>query len=203
MRSTDGDPRTATFWTAAAATYDTEPDHGLSDDDVREAWRLRLRQWLPDPPASVASLGCGTGSLALLAAEAGHHVIGVDFAAAMIERARAKAEAAGVDVRYIVGDAARPPIIPGTVDVVMLRHVLWVLPDQAGAIAHWVTLIRPGGRFVFVEGEWSTGGGLAAERAVELLSEHCLRVEVEPLPDPMLWGGPIEDDRYVVRGRLP
>jgi ubiquinone/menaquinone biosynthesis C-methylase UbiE len=98
-RSTDDDPRSAAFWSAAAATYDTESDHGLVDDDVREAWRRRLRRWLPEPPASVASLGCGTGSLALLSAEAGHHVTGVDFAAAMIERARAKAEAAGLHVR--------------------------------------------------------------------------------------------------------
>jgi ubiquinone/menaquinone biosynthesis C-methylase UbiE len=200
---TDDDPRTAAFWSAAAPTYDAEPDHGLTDDDVREAWRLRLGQWLPEPPASVASLGCGTGSLALLAAQAGHHVTGVDFAAAMIERARAKAEAVGAHVRYVVGDATRPPIIPGTVDAIMLRHVLWVLPDKSDAIAHWVTLLRPGGRFVFVEGEWSTGAGLASERAVELLTPHCERVDVEPLPDPMLWGGPIDDDRYAVLGRLP
>jgi hypothetical protein len=85
----------------------------------------------------------------------------------------------------------------------MLRHVLWVLPDRPRAIAQWVTLIRPGGRFVFIEGEWSTGGGLASQRVVELLAPHCARVEVEPLPDPVLWGGPIDDDRYVVRGWLP
>jgi SAM-dependent methyltransferase len=202
MRSTD-DVASPSFWSAAAATYDTEPDHGLTDDDVREAWRGRLRQWLPEPPASVASLGCGTGSLGLLAAQEGHYVTGVDFAAAMIDRARAKAEAAGAHVRYVVGDAARPPIIPGTVDVIMLRHVLWVLPDQRGAIANWATLLRPGGRFVFVEGEWSTGSGLASARAAELLAPHCPRVEVEPLPDPVLWGGPIEDHRYVARGWLP
>jgi ubiquinone/menaquinone biosynthesis C-methylase UbiE len=200
-RSTD-DSRSPAYWSAAAATYDRAADHGLTDADVREAWRRRLVAWLPEPPASMVSLGCGTGSLALLAAEAGHHVTGVDFAAAMIERARAKADDAGVPVRYLVGDAARPPILAGTVDVILLRHVLWVLPDPADAIAHWVTLLRPDGRFVFVEGEWSTGAGLTSDRVAELLEQHCARIEVEPLPDPMLWGGPIDDERYVVRGWL-
>jgi ubiquinone/menaquinone biosynthesis C-methylase UbiE len=200
-RPTD-DSRSPAYWSAAAATYDRAADHGLTDADVREAWRRQLVAWLPEPPASMASLGCGTGSLALLAAEAGHHVTGVDFAAAMIERARAKADDAGVPVRYLVGDAARPPILAGTVDVILLRHVLWVLPDPADAIAHWVTLLRPDGRFVFVEGEWSTGAGLTLDRVAELLEQHCARIEVEPLPDPMLWGGPIHDERYVVRGWL-
>jgi ubiquinone/menaquinone biosynthesis C-methylase UbiE len=70
MRSTDsGDAsRSAAYWSAAAATYDTAPDHGLRDAHVREAWRRRLATWLPTPPAALASLGCGTGSLSLLAA---------------------------------------------------------------------------------------------------------------------------------------
>jgi len=202
MRSTDAEPGDAAYWSAAAATYDSALDHGLADPGVREAWRQRLAQWLPEPPASVASLGCGTGSLALLAAAAGHHVTGVDFAAAMIDRARSKAEAAGLHVRYVVGDAARPPIIPGTLDVVLLRHVLWALPDPAGAVAQWVSLLRPGGRFVFVEGEWSTGAGLTSDRTQALLEPHCERIEMEHLADPGLWGRPIEDDRYVARGWL-
>ena len=44
--------------------------------------------------------GCGTGSLAVLLAEAGHDVVGVDLPPAMVARARAEAAAAGV--RFLV-----------------------------------------------------------------------------------------------------
>lgn len=46
--------RVAGFWDAQAGSFDDEPDHGLSDRVVREAWMARLRSWLPAPPAEVA-----------------------------------------------------------------------------------------------------------------------------------------------------
>ncbi|MEU3532965.1 methyltransferase domain-containing protein [Streptomyces murinus] len=56
-------------WDARAAGFDEEPDHGLRDPAVRAAWAARLRSWLPRRPADVLDLGCGTGSLSLLAAQ--------------------------------------------------------------------------------------------------------------------------------------
>ncbi|MYQ98083.1 MULTISPECIES: SAM-dependent methyltransferase [unclassified Streptomyces] len=56
-------------WDARAAGFDEEPDHGLRDPAVRAAWAARLRSWLPGHLADVLDLGCGTGSLSLLAAQ--------------------------------------------------------------------------------------------------------------------------------------
>lgn len=77
-------------WDALAASFDDEPDHGLRDAEVRRAWAARLASWLPAPPGDVLDLGCGTGSLSLLAAEQGHRVTGVDLSPAMVELARTK-----------------------------------------------------------------------------------------------------------------
>jgi 2-polyprenyl-3-methyl-5-hydroxy-6-metoxy-1,4-benzoquinol methylase len=52
--------------------------------------------------AAILDAGCGTGTLALMLAREGYRVTGVDLSSAMIERARAKDEAAAVDWR--VGD---------------------------------------------------------------------------------------------------
>jgi hypothetical protein len=52
------------LWDSEAATFDEAPDHGLLDAGVRAAWRSLLLDALPPAPASVADLGCGTGTLA-------------------------------------------------------------------------------------------------------------------------------------------
>src|SRR5262245_15721205 len=93
------------FWDAAADSFDEEADHGLRDRHVRDAWAGRLAAWLPGPPAEVVDLGCGTGSLSLLLAEAGHRVTGVDLSPNMVDHARRKLTAANLDVRFLVGDA--------------------------------------------------------------------------------------------------
>jgi ubiquinone/menaquinone biosynthesis C-methylase UbiE len=190
-----------TDWDAEAATYDDEPDHGLRDPAVRAAWAARLRAWLPEPPADVVDLGCGTGSLSVLVAEAGHRVSGLDLAAPMVAAAEAKARAAGVAAAFRQGDAAAPPYPAGSADVVLSRHVLWALADPDEALRRWVAILRPGGRLVLVEGHWSTGAGLTAEETRALVRRHRREAEVERLDDPALWGRAIDDERYAVISR--
>lgn len=59
---------------AQSATFDAQPDHGLLDPAVRAAWAQLLLPLMPPAPASVVDLGCGTGSLAVLLAQAGYQV---------------------------------------------------------------------------------------------------------------------------------
>ena len=188
----------AAAWDAQADTFDDEPDHGLREPRVREAWRSLLLRHLPAPGAAVADLGCGTGSLACLLAQEGYAVRGVDLAPRMVAAARAKAAAAGVDATFEVGDAADPPLADGSVDVVLVRHVLWALPDPDAAVARWVRLLRPGGRLLLVEGRWHTGAGLTAAETRAVVARHRARADVEQLADEALWGGPITDERYLV-----
>ena len=54
---------------------------------------------------TVLDAGCGTGENALFLAGLGHAVVGVDFAAAAIERAVAKAAGRGLPVEFLVADA--------------------------------------------------------------------------------------------------
>ncbi|WP_410587125.1 class I SAM-dependent methyltransferase [Amycolatopsis sp. lyj-23] len=185
------------IWDAEAASFDEQPDHGLRDPAVRAAWVELLLPLMPPPPAAVADLGCGTGSLAVLLAEAGHVVHGVDSSRGMLAVARGKG--AGVDFRE--GDAADPPCEPGAYDVVLVRHVLWAMADPAAAVGAWVRLLKPGGRLVLVEGRWFTGAGIAAAECERLVLAHRETAAVTRLDDPALWGGPIEDERYVLVSR--
>ncbi|MEU9184479.1 class I SAM-dependent methyltransferase [Streptomyces sp. NPDC048484] len=194
-----GEERSGVDWDTESATFDDEPDHGLRDPAVREAWAARLRGWLPRDPVDVLDLGCGTGSLSLLASEARHRVTGVDLSPRMVELARAKL--AGRDAAFLVGDAVAPPVGEQRFDVVLVRHVLWTLSDPGRVLRHWRGLLRPGGRFVLVEGVWGTvsPAGLPADRLTGLLTPLAQDVRVERLSDdPVLWGREVEDERYAV-----
>ncbi len=186
------------FWDVEAEGFDDEPDHGLRDPATAAAWLRLLSDHLPPAPVDVVDLGCGTGSLSVLLAAAGHRVRGLDFSAAMVERARAKAAAARLEVDFVVGDASTPAYAAGSCDVVLSRHVLWALPEPAAALAAWVGLLRPGGRLLLVEGRWHTGGGIGAAECERLVREHRRHVEVRHLPEEIYWGGPITDERYLL-----
>ena len=180
-------------WDSLAATFDAQPD-----PVVRAAWSALLLGHLMPPPARVADLGCGTGSLSVLLAEEGYKVVGLDSSAAMIAAARAKVASRGVEVELSLGDAAEPPFALGTFDAVLCRHLLWALAEPLEALRRWLELLRPGGRLLLVEGRWWTGEGIPAGRAAGMLAElgrEALRV---PLPDPRLWGSPISDGRYLL-----
>lgn len=201
---TSADTAGAVDWDAQAAVFDEEPDHGLRDPAVRGAWAERLRDWLPRRPGDVLDVGCGTGSLSLLAAEQGHRVTGVDLSPAMVRLAREKL--AGRDAVFLIGDAAAPPVGEQRFDAVLVRHVLWTLPDAARVLRHWYGLLRPGGRLVLVEGVWGSVDpvGIPAERLTGLLAPIAGQVRVERLSgDALLWGGEVTDERYAVVAPAP
>ena len=80
----------------------------------------------------------------------------------------------------------------------LVRHVLWAMPDPAEALRRWVALLRPGGRLLLVEGRWHTGGGISAADCERLVRQHRERAEVHHLHDDVYWGGPITDERYLI-----
>lgn len=198
------------LWDREAETFDDAADHGLADPQCREAWRSLLLEHLPAPPATIADLGCGTGTLALLLADEGYAVDGVDFSPEMVRRARAKASHVA---SFHEGDAASPPLHPAAYDVVLSRHVLWAMPSPADALTRWTGLLRPGGRLLLVEGCWSTGAlrdgrcapssgttGLTAEETVALVEAAGYQPRLRRMPEPVFWGREIADDRYLVVG---
>ncbi|WP_248962892.1 class I SAM-dependent methyltransferase [Sphaerisporangium perillae] len=202
----------AGFWDAAAGRFDEEADHGLRDTRVRAAWARRLREWLPGGRSSVLDLGCGTGSLTLLLAEQGHRPVGVDLSPRMIAHARAKL--AGAEAEVMVGDAGDPPVGERRFDAVLVRHLVWTLPDPHAALRRWISLLRPGGRLVLVEGRWNMPpdapayvegaeslpwmGGVASSVLADALRGLVTDLRVELLIDPLLWGRPIDDERYAL-----
>jgi arsenite methyltransferase len=104
------------------------------------------------PGAVVVDLGSGAGLDAFIAARKvgpTGRVIGVDFAASMVERAAINARQAGCDnVEFRLGEIEALPIESGSVDVVTSNCVLNLVPDKRRAFREIERILRPGGRFV-------------------------------------------------------
>jgi ubiquinone/menaquinone biosynthesis C-methylase UbiE len=204
------------YWDAAAPDFDDEPDHGLRAAETRTAWADLLTAWLPTGPADVLDVGCGTGSLSQMIAEAGHRVTGVDLAPRMVEQARAKLAAAGLTGHFLVGDAAALPTGRQQFDALLCRHLLWTLPDPRAALREWTARLRPGGTLILVEGRWLEAGqsGVPYVAGADTLPWHRgisaddLTAEVGPLVTDLriedlsgnadLWGGSVTDERYAL-----
>jgi SAM-dependent methyltransferase len=116
-------------WSRAAARYDD-----LFLDPFRpgvENPLLDAIQAVPDPASkTVADLGCGTGPLLPHLVGRFGRIVALDFAPAMITKARKRLEAAnpGQDVTFLVRKMADLDDLAGTLDVAIAVNSI-VMPD--------------------------------------------------------------------------
>jgi ubiquinone/menaquinone biosynthesis C-methylase UbiE len=161
MTSGAADPvkqQVAAHWNRRAAHFDEDFGHSIGSPEERAAWDRVLALCLPQRgPLDALDLGCGTGFLSLELWARGHRVIGVDFAPAMLVRARAKAAERGAAIDFREADAEALPFAPESFDLAISRHLLWTLPHPEAAIDEWLRILRPGGRLVVVDGQADAG----------------------------------------------
>ncbi len=103
------------------------------------------------PGEVVLDLGSGAGIDVFLAAKVvgpAGQVIGVDMTPAMIARARANADRAGIkNVDFRLGEIERLPVTDGYVDVILSNCVINLSQDKPRVFAEMRRVLKPGGRF--------------------------------------------------------
>ena len=77
----------------------------------------------------VLDVACGTGNLAIPAARTGAQVTGVDIATNLLDQARQRAAAEGLQITFEEGDAERLPFPDAEFDVVMSMFGAMFAPD--------------------------------------------------------------------------
>jgi demethylmenaquinone methyltransferase / 2-methoxy-6-polyprenyl-1,4-benzoquinol methylase len=150
--STDKTPdRIAGMFDAIAPRYDLL-NHVLSVG-IDRRWRARAIQSLRLTGREVLLDVCtGTADVALQA-DAASHVIGVDFAGAMLAIGREKVHAAGATRRIALvrGDATRLPVRDRSVDAVTIAFGIRNVEHPEIACAEIARVMRPGGQLAILE----------------------------------------------------
>ena len=94
----------------------------------------------------VLDVACGNGNAALAAARRFCQVTGIDYVPALLERARQRAEAEGLEVAFQEADAEALPFSDASFDVVLSTCGAMFAPDQERTAAELLRVCRPGGR---------------------------------------------------------
>lgn len=143
---------------STVAAHPPAPDwsHGAYErtaDQLLPAAGVLVARASPGPEERVLDVGCGTGSVALLAAARGARVIAIDPAARLLEVGREDAARRRLDVTFASGDAAGLPIGDGEADVVLSSFGLIFADDPGAAAAELARVRSPQGRILFTA--WS------------------------------------------------
>ena len=133
------------FWDLIAKKYARDP---VADPDAYER-KLSETRMLLRPDDRVLEFGCGTGTTAIKHAPHVREIVAIDISSRMLDIARDKAKAAGVETvefRQTALDALDEP--PGSFDMIMGHSILHLIPDHRAAIAQSFELLVPGGYFI-------------------------------------------------------
>jgi SAM-dependent methyltransferase len=135
------------------------------------------------PDDHVLDVAAGSGNVAIPAAATGAHVIASDLTPELLDKGRADAEAAGVDVQWEVADAEHLPYADAAFDAVTSCVGVMFAPRHQAAADELVRVCRPGGRIGLIA--WTPGGFIGQMFAT-------MKPYVAPPPPgaqpPPLWG---------------
>jgi SAM-dependent methyltransferase len=117
----------------------------------RAGMRRRRRELLRHARGRVVEIGAGTGLNAPLYPDHVGELILTEPTLAMSRRLRARVRRGGVAAEVLCAPAERLPLADGSVDTVVSTLVLCTVEEPARVLAEIRRVLRPGGRFLFLE----------------------------------------------------
>jgi SAM-dependent methyltransferase len=169
--------------TWAAGDYPAVARH-IADGPVHAALAAaRVR-----PGARLLDVATGSGNLALVAANAGAQVVGLDLVPELLDVAHSRAVAEDVEIEWVHGDAEALPFADGSFDSVASVFGVQFAPRHQITADELVRVCRPGGTIGLVN--WTPEGLIG--QMFQIMGRYL------PAPPafataPPLWG----DERHV------
>jgi SAM-dependent methyltransferase len=150
------------YWDMKADAYEGLARSNWPSNTFNRHWDARQMSILDRAVGDVDGLdvvdvACGTGRASIHLARRGARVTGLDFAPKTLEAAGREAASAAVAIDFRIYDALVPPPtdLVGRFDLGITISCLAMACSETStfdrALGHLVSLVRPGGRFFFLE----------------------------------------------------
>jgi ubiquinone/menaquinone biosynthesis C-methylase UbiE len=123
--------------------------------DVIRRRELALAALDVQPADAVVDIGCGPGFYVAALAEQAASVVGIDPSASMLAVAARKAERRK-NVTLVEGEAIPLPLEDASMDRALSVQVFEYIADVPAALAEVHRILRPGGRLVLWDIDWTT-----------------------------------------------
>jgi SAM-dependent methyltransferase len=150
------------YWDMKAEAYEGLARSNWPSNTYNRHWDARQMQLLDRALGDVrdlviADIACGTGRASRHLAARGARVVGLDFASRALDAARREAAAENLAIEFREHDVLKTPPsdLVGRFDVAITISCLAMACPTADqfdrALGHVVSLVRPGGRLLFME----------------------------------------------------
>ena len=147
--------RVKDYWTQRSHDFGTVRKNEL-ENEMGQRWLHEIERFLPEGrKLDILDVGTGTGFFAVLRAQQGHRVEGIDLTPAMLEEARTLAKQRNLDITFREMDAQNLLYPDAVFDVVISRNLTWTLPDPERAYASWFRVLKPGGVLLNFDAEYA------------------------------------------------
>ena len=174
------DGRIRRYWTRRSDAFGQVRREELQSDKS-SLWRAEILPWLPRREDGTAlrilDLGTGAGFFAILLAQAGCEVTGVDLSEGMLAQAAALADEAGCTVDWRCMSATELDFGDSSFDGVLARNLTWTLPHIEKAYREWYRILKPGGVLINFDADYSAA--LEDEAEHELPENHAHKLVPE------------------------
>ena len=140
------------YWTGLAERYAESAERAWRAEPNWGVWGIREAELRLLPAVAgkdVLELGCGAAQWAIVLAQRGARMVGLDNSARQLEHARELMAEAGVDFPLIHSGAEEVPVADASFDVVFCDHGAMTFADPYLTVPEVARLLRRGGLFAF------------------------------------------------------
>jgi ubiquinone/menaquinone biosynthesis C-methylase UbiE len=158
-------------------------EYGVFSERIADVGELVVERAGIEPGMSVLDVACGTGNTTIPAARKGARVTGLDLVPKLLEEGKAKAEAAGLEIDWVEGDAEELRFEDGRFDRVLSTFGHMFAPRHRRTADELARVCRESG--AIVTAAWTPEGTVGA-------TQRAGASYLPPPPDyaspPSMWG---------------
>jgi ubiquinone/menaquinone biosynthesis C-methylase UbiE len=153
--------RINSYWNRAAEDYNqcSSSMHASGPDKNTLRWQSLFCNALPDETHTILDVGTGPGIIAIMLAEMGYALTGIELSPEMLKFARHNAQKKNLSIRFEQSDADSLPFDDNSFDVIVSRHLLWTTLNPEKVLLEWMRVLKPHGKIVYVDGNWYKNDG--------------------------------------------